>query len=389
MEKMLRLRGALAILAGGMISLAPACVDRDSADRADRPASVGSEGGHWALVEDLRLGEVDEGDGAIGMIGSLASDSSGRVFVLDLQAQVVRVYDSTGAFSHLVGRRGQGPGELWRAAGIAVDRTDTLWVIDPGNGRYSLFGPDGDFVRSFSREVRGSLGGWSEDFLPDGRLLDWGLSFPEEGPGMVAGPLIVHTPVAVGRDGSQEVFPSVELRQELAEIRGARVPVPYFQRSVSAALDPAGRLWIARGDPYVVVRRALPGDTLGTIAREEVPAVVDAADRSWVRQGLRNRPDLLDGYLDALPETKPLLLRVVSDRDRILVFPQTEARAAGESLDLFSISGEFLTRLEIPVPLDANRPARWELEATPRGLLMGTLDGIGRPIVVRLRIEEG
>ena len=65
----------------------------------------------WRVVEDLRIGEaMSEGPDLFGAIYSFDVDAWGRIFVLDDQAQEVRIFDSGGAFVRTVGRRGEGPG---------------------------------------------------------------------------------------------------------------------------------------------------------------------------------------------------------------------------------------------------------------------------------------
>ena len=61
----------------------------------------------WRVVEDLRIGEaMSEGPDLFGANYSFDVDALGRIFVLDNQAQEVRIFDSGGAFVRTVGRGG-------------------------------------------------------------------------------------------------------------------------------------------------------------------------------------------------------------------------------------------------------------------------------------------
>ena len=63
------------------------------------------------LVPEVSIGELDGPEEYLfGRIGSLAVDDDRNVYVLDEQAQHVRVFDSAGVYMRTLGRRGEGPG---------------------------------------------------------------------------------------------------------------------------------------------------------------------------------------------------------------------------------------------------------------------------------------
>ncbi len=105
----------------------------------------------WTVSEDLRIGAVDgEPEYLFGRIASVDADSRGRIFVLDAQAQQVRVYSASGLFETIVGGPGSGPGELGPApATLFVGAGDTLVVLDLGNQRVNRYAPDGTSLGSF------------------------------------------------------------------------------------------------------------------------------------------------------------------------------------------------------------------------------------------------
>lgn len=68
-------------------------------------------GEEWQVVEELRFGSaMSEGPDLFGAIYSFDVDAWGRIFVLDDQAQEVRIFDSDGTFVRTVGKKGEGPG---------------------------------------------------------------------------------------------------------------------------------------------------------------------------------------------------------------------------------------------------------------------------------------
>lgn len=116
-----------------------------------------AEADRWTLEEELKIGAV-EGEpayefGAI-LSGGIAVDSHGRVFVLDAQAQEIRVFSDRGQYLQTIGGRGRGPGEFAGADVVLMGPGDTLFVPDRRNQRMNRFAPDGSFIGSsrFSRE---------------------------------------------------------------------------------------------------------------------------------------------------------------------------------------------------------------------------------------------
>lgn len=64
------------------------------------------------------------------------------------------VYDAKGRVTGTIGRRGGGPGEFAGPLNVAVDRGDTLHVVDNTNARLQVVTVTGDFVRSFRLDRR-------------------------------------------------------------------------------------------------------------------------------------------------------------------------------------------------------------------------------------------
>lgn len=106
----------------------------------------------WTVEEELRIG-VAEGDPhyQFGDIGGVAVDSRGRIFVLDAQAQHVKVFSPEGDYEQSIGGPGHGPGELADAYyPPVIGAGDTLFVPDErGNQRTNRYAPDGTSVGSF------------------------------------------------------------------------------------------------------------------------------------------------------------------------------------------------------------------------------------------------
>ena len=98
---------------------------------ANPVAGLWTESTAWRLEEELRIGVVD-GDPMrqFGSIAGLAVDDSGRIYVLDALAHEIRVFDADGRFASAFGQRGSGPGELNSPSAVLIGRGDTILVPD-------------------------------------------------------------------------------------------------------------------------------------------------------------------------------------------------------------------------------------------------------------------
>jgi len=82
----------------------------------------------------------------------------GSLVVADSRQKVVRVFGPTGAFTHVVGREGGGPGEFMRLHRIGLIG-DTVWMSDVNLRRTTLYGLDGVVIKTPAWEtVTGASG---------------------------------------------------------------------------------------------------------------------------------------------------------------------------------------------------------------------------------------
>lgn len=91
----------------------------------------------------------------IGRIQYVAVDSSGRVFIADIQKQTINVYGPDGGFITQLGREGKGPSEFSIIRSLHI-RKDRLYVYDPSQYQVSIF-------------MLGTLAGENTIFLAENR----------------------------------------------------------------------------------------------------------------------------------------------------------------------------------------------------------------------------
>jgi hypothetical protein len=95
--------------------------------------------------------EVTFGKGtAFSDVSSISQDSRKYVYVLDTRECDIKVFDDRGIFQGKIGKKGQGPGELFVPVSMEINRKDEIIVYCLGNHRISLFHPDGKLIREFS-----------------------------------------------------------------------------------------------------------------------------------------------------------------------------------------------------------------------------------------------
>jgi hypothetical protein len=98
---------------------------------------------------DLRIGVVDgREDEQFHAITGVATDAGGRIFVTDVGANAVRIFDRDGRFVRRIGGPGQGPGEFELISSLTV-RGDTVYAFDARRFMGALFDTTGMLLAAF------------------------------------------------------------------------------------------------------------------------------------------------------------------------------------------------------------------------------------------------
>ena len=104
----------------------------------------------WPLVEESKIGSVEgDGPGTFGAVVAIEVDRLGRIYVLDRQAQEVRVFEADGRYVRTMGRMGEGPGEFRGANGMGWGAPNRLWVVDKRLHRFNVFDTSGVSVATY------------------------------------------------------------------------------------------------------------------------------------------------------------------------------------------------------------------------------------------------
>jgi len=145
------------------------------------PVGVAALSDGRILISDSRLGSVETFSetgrylGAFCAAGTLqrpagivVSEARGEVYVADVLAHCVRVFDLHGAALRKLGAHGGAPGQFNYPTNLALDGQGRLVVTDSLNFRIQTLRPDGAFVSSFG-ELGDSPGKFSK---PKGVAVD-------------------------------------------------------------------------------------------------------------------------------------------------------------------------------------------------------------------------
>ena len=257
----------------------------------------GGNAGAWRLVEELRLGNVmGDGPEGFGDIQDIAVDPTGRIYVLDVASEEVRVFGGDGAYLRTMAREGEGPGEFrylstnritWRAPG-------QLWI---GNG-YQLTVVDtlGNELRRHAWRRPGR--GWMPGEVPiSRRVIAAGtdgsvfsvvnvqlLGDPDEDEPMDV-PVDVHV-VRSPVSENHEMLPGDTLMIESRKMVETAPPATVANRAGSTislqwvrpedprfvwAVESGGTLWLAHRSRYRFDRLNFTGDTILTVRVGDVP----------------------------------------------------------------------------------------------------------------------
>ncbi|HEY8484047.1 MAG TPA: 6-bladed beta-propeller [Longimicrobiales bacterium] len=364
----------------------------------------------WNVQPELRIGSVDAPDYSLTYVEDLEVGPDGRIYVLQSQEQLIRVFDGTGKFVGTIGRRGAGPGEFVSPYRMGW-RGDTLWVIDGGQNRISFFGPDGAFL--------GSLGtGWP---APGG----FGMIFPWAvmADGSVLGfhavdaiaradGLVKSTPYfRIDREGRvTDTLAWVSLRNSSLAIRdperpwaGLFAPQPFGDSPlVEAAPDGSGLVlverWAAEAADrahFTVTRIDPSGRVLFSRqyrypARPMPKALADSVFQAEVAIALQARGPNLSSRAQAeervrealyLPGHLPPITGVVIGRDGTIWLRREDLGEASVEWLVLGEDGGVLGALRAPRGLRilrAQRGSIWGVEE----------DTLGVPYVVKYRVEE-
>lgn len=287
----------------------------------------------WTLDTVLVIGgfEQEASDYQFDQVGpgGVAGDHAGRLFVLDGAGQRVLGYGRGGEPIGVWGREGGGPGEFASPSGLAVGPGDSLWVVDRGNRRVTLFPPEPDGTPgeiALSEETSG-LGGE----LAVGPAGVYGVSMifsfsPGEDVDYPPRRLIYLPRDAGTGDTIWTAPPPAFDRVELTS--GGSVAIMLTQRTFSPGFHwerfANGGFVVAQGAEYELSFLAPDGSERLRIRREPAARLTTEEDRQRAREDVRS---------DADESTSPFVRQSIDERIDKMTFSDRIPRITGLTVD--------------------------------------------------------
>jgi hypothetical protein len=323
----------------------------------------------WQLAEEVRIG-TREGwaPDAFGDIADIDVDARGRIYVLDRQAQDVRVFGPDGSHLQTIGRPGSGPGEFAGVTGIALDPQERLWVFNQNNMRYSVFDTTGTLLSEPPRRFTDvGAAEWISVFGPAGDLRE----------------VFYHPDWTVGIKGALIRYDT------LANVAVDTSPIPHVPNGTPfgwayRTLTPRG-WWVGVADAYRLWQTTYGGDTLRIVTRGYAPRELSAEARdSAERHAAEFRRRLRGGSVQLETRMQPLFRGiVVDDRDYVWVIMVEPADVETTTLDVFDPDGRYLGAVAASPAIAGRGPVVIRGSAA----YWVTKDSLDVPFVVRAAIH--
>lgn len=318
----------------------------------------------WEVVE----GQHPTAD-SLGRLSGIALDSLGFVYVSDIAANRVWVFDRRGRSVAAVGREGDGPGEFRSPTGIAIGPDGALYVRD--YGRVTVFerDPAKRTLSKVARQFRGPLYPDWTSTRPFRFLDDVMLAYPHRGFIDRSERAAVY---AIYRTTGEQVdsvvvpgFPEAPLTDALHRLpNGGRIlrglsHVP-FAPLPSWDLTARGTLLLASGERYEITEVDRAGTVLRSYRRSALGSRIDAAEREDSLEALRERVQAVDVPWSEvygvppdvralhLPTRYPPLMSVHATEGHLWVRRWVPARAGHSVFDVFDWNGAFVRVVVLP-----------------------------------------
>ena len=353
----------LLLSACGTAGESPEVAVRDSAGVQIVEGRLRERGPAWRVAA-APLVEIGSSPGASSPLYQVVSAfrmSDGRIVVASARTGTLGIYAADGRPLRTVGRPGDGPGEFRQLFWAGRLRGDSIGAWDVVLGRFSVFDPSGQFVRSMAPGAGAGMFPQLHAALADGSVVLAAGMDPSRPMAMAAG---------VRRDTAVflVVGPDGAVRDTLARVPGSEQylmtpagggfvmhPLPFGRTTASAAQG--SRFAVGTGDTYQLsvyepgrgLRKVIRGGrerrrvTEGDVRRYRETMVTMGAEgaRHQQRQFLAEVP---------FPERMPAFTALLADgRGNWWIADPPAADGAGESIwHLVSDGGRLLGSVRVP-----------------------------------------
>jgi len=302
-----------------------------------KPVAVKGQPAKIKLVEELAIGGGGNPDESFSQVGTFVVDAEGGILALDFKDQKIKVFDKTGKFIRLIGKPGQGPGELGTASGIQLMADNTLVVEDATNRRLALFKPTGEFLKNIS--MAGMLG--LVNVILDGKGNAIGREM-----GLAEGNAKMFFEIKKFDPSLKPLFTLDKIEFPIP-IPGSGTKMNIMEMISVYQFDPSGNIYYGRNADYEIKIYSPEGKHIRTIQKEYNPVKVTQAD---IDEMLARIPNVTPGVnikeMFSFPEYfPPYQYFLLDDQGRLYVRTFMKGKAKGEyEIDVFDPEGRFIAQ---------------------------------------------
>lgn len=331
---------------------------------AGAPAAVAAQALPTFTLTREMLISPEEAD--LSPVGTMAVAPSGEIFLSQGEDNRITVFSPAGE-ARQIGRAGGGPGEFRRLTRIGFFG-DSLWALDVGTNRVSIFSPMGEYVRSFpmpGREEREPVPAsfYTQAVLPGGDLrvlatLRYTMTLPDWSHGVDSGSTILLRVSASGEVRRRvKVIPPSQCRVNFTFTNGSgSALIPFCPEHVSTHWNSSQGVATAITESDTPGRgwyRVILVDADGTrrfdrrYPYEPIPVSKGALDSLREREA-KLPPELAANRPTLTPGTHyPPIRGVVLGRDNS-VWLEERTREGGHVWLILSVTGDPLGRVRLP-----------------------------------------
>ena len=299
------------------------------------------------FAQDVAVHRIDRVDAVapdvFSLIKGIRELSDGRVIVTDWIEERVVVIDFAASTTQDLGRVGAGPKEFRLPSSLLPLPADSTLLVDIGNTRLTVLGPELRFVRSLSMYAHGERFAMSPRAIDEHGAMYFALSPWAGGP--QAGRMD-SVPVARWAPGYERIQLVANVQMRVSTPRKRRVsfrfgiPFVMFEKRDSWAIASDGWLAVVRSEPYRVEWYGPNGEHVAgpAIDYEERPVTMDDR-RDFIRRWLMSSytsgrgPDGGIGHIPAENQSTPEINRMARSEEFAEVFPPFEAGGVWTSRD--------------------------------------------------------
>jgi hypothetical protein len=309
-----------------------------------KPVPVKGQPAKIKLTEELTIGGGSNPDEAFSQVSFFVVGDDGMIYALDIKDQKIKVFDKTGKFFRLIGKPGQGPGELGMAIGIQLTADNTLIVADATNRRLALFKPSGEFIKNIP--MSGTLGLANILLDSEGNGIGQEMGFAEGNAKMF---------FEIKKfDANLKPLFSLDKIEFPIPIPGSGAKMNVLEMMSIYQFDPMDNIYYGRNANYEIKVYSPEGKHIRTIQKEYDRVKVTQAD---IDEMLARIPNVTPGFnikeMISFPEYfPPFQFFLLDDKGRLYVRTFTKGKAKGEyEIDVFDPNGvlvvQFITKSDL------------------------------------------